>query len=391
VRLRIDGDAPVQIGEVRAVLPAAARLRRDSSAREGLYIYDAAGAQIGYALRTSPRADHIVGYRGPTDTLIVLDRDQRIVGIRIRSSDDTLSHVADVRDDEYFMTIFNGLGWSEAARLDLEEAEIEGVSGATLTSVAMAEGIVHRLSEALGQARTRSVRVGLRDVGTAATLAFALLVAFTHLRGRIWLRRSFQVWLIVYLGFVNGDLIAQALLAGWASSGLPWRIAPGLVLLVAAALVVPWSSRRQLYCGHICPHGAAQELLGRLRLPRLHLSAGLVHGLRWLPAGLLAVVLLVVMLGLPQDLADLEAFDAYLVPHAAVATICVAVVGLIASAFIPQAYCRFGCPTGAVLEFVRSHGRADRFGRGDLVAGLLVLFVALLFWQHRAIHDLLVS
>jgi thiamine biosynthesis lipoprotein ApbE len=41
---------------------------------------------------------------------------------------------------------------------------------------------------------------------------------------------------------------------------------------------------------------------------------------------------------------------------------------LAASLFISQAYCRFGCPTGALLSFVRSSGSGDRWGRRDWAA-----------------------
>ena len=59
----------------------------------------------------------------------------------------------------------------------------------------------------------------------------------------------------------------------------------------------------------------------------------------------------------------------------------VAGVGLVASCFIPQAYCRFGCPTGALLNFVRGRGPIDRFsGRDALAAGLVAVAVALNVW-----------
>jgi thiamine biosynthesis lipoprotein len=40
---------------------------------------------------------------------------------------------------------------------------------------------------------------------------------------------------------------------------------------------------------------------------------------------------------------------------------------------VPQAYCRFGCPTGALLKFVRSGGRYDHFGRRDGAAVVLLI------------------
>jgi hypothetical protein len=191
----------------------------------------------------------------------------------------------------------------------------------------------------------------------------------------------------VYVGFIAGDLVAQKLLAGWARAGIPWSTAPGLVLLVAAAFVVPWTTRKPFYCHHVCPHGAAQELISHFRPARfqLTLSAGVVRGLEYLPLGLLVLTLLVVMIALPLDLAGIEPFAAYIVRSAGWATITVAVVGLVASFFVPQAYCRFGCPTGALLNFVRARGATDHFSRRDVAALALVALAVMLNWNYLSV------
>jgi polyferredoxin len=150
---------------------------------------------------------------------------------------------------------------------------------------------------------------------------------------------------------------------------------------------VPWVSGKPFYCHHVCPHGAAQELLAQVRPKRflLTLPAGVARGLDYLPGGFLVLTLLVAMLALPLDLAGLEPFAAYIVRSAGVATLVVAGVGLAASFFVPQAYCRYGCPTGALLNFVRTRGATDRFSRRDLAALALVALAALLNWQYLSV------
>ena len=67
-------------------------------------------------------------------------------------------------------------------------------------------------------------------------------------------------------------------------------------------------------------------------------------------------------------------------PHQIIpeATITIAIVGLIASLLVPMAYCRYGCPTGAMLEFLRMNAKSDRWTRRDWVAlGLAGLALAL--------------
>ena len=218
-------------------------------------------------------------------------------------------------------------------------------------------------------------------------LVVVLLVAGVMAFGpATWRHRwkiPYQLALIGYVGLVSGDLIAQSLLVGWARNGIPWQTAAGLALLVGAALVVPWVSRRPFYCHHLCPHGAAQELIGRIRPKRwtFTLRADLTRALGFLPAALLVLTLVIALTGVPFELAGLEPFDAYLWRTAGRATLIVAGVGLVASCFIPQAYCRFGCPTGALLNFVRGRGPIDRFsGRDALAAALVAVAVALNVW-----------
>ena len=375
---------------MRAIYPQAAELRPDSGERAGMFVWDGQGHELGYALRTSPITDDVIGYRGWTDTLIAFDPALHVVGVRLRSSQDTQEHAEDVSRDRYFLKTWNGKSWDQIARKTPEEAGIEGVSGATMTSMAMAEGIMRRLRSAdvALAIRPPPVRFTWVDGGLVAIIVIAIVLAFTGTHGRPWLRRGFQVLVIGYVGFAAGAPLAQSLFAGWAQYGAPWRSAPALVLLAAAALAVPWTTRKPLYCHHLCPHGAAQELLGRIapRRWRMALPKSFAAGLRWLPPLLLVVVLVVTILGLPMDLAHLEPFDAYSLRVAGVATISIAVSGLVASLFVPMAYCRYGCPTGALLEFVRAHGSTDHFGRRDVAALLLVALAGLLSWKYQALH-----
>lgn len=338
---------------------------------------------IGYASRTSPAADAIMGYQGPTDTLVLFDADKRVKRIAVRRSYDNEEYVDYVREDGYFPKLFNGKTIEDLSTLDLAKEQVEGVSGATMTSVAMAEGLVRFAQQSVAQsreARKPAMAIMPRDIGTAIVVALALLIAFTPLRRMRALRVVFQLVLIVYLGFINGDMLSQAVVVGWAQSQVPWRIAPGMVLLVAGALAVPLLTRKQTYCHHMCPHGALQELV-RKRLPwSIKLPKRIVRLLRLIPIALLAWVLAVAMLHLPFSVVNIEPFDAWVFTVAGWATITVAIVGLVASLFVPMAYCRFGCPTGVMLNFLRFSGTSDGFGRRDMVAaGLLIAAVAMHF------------
>ncbi len=395
VRMRVESLRPLTFAEVQPLFPSAVRLEIDESDRGGWHVLGADGAKLGYVLQTAPVSDSIVGYRGWTNTLIAFDPALHVVGVRIRASQDTVEHVSDIRKDRSFLKTWNGRSWDEVAGRTPQEEGIEGVSGASMTSLALADGIVRRLRAADRAAKIAPIpfRFGVRDVGLALVVIAGTVLAFTGTHGRPWLRRAFQILVIGYVGFMNADLLAQTLIVGWAQNGVPWRTAPGLVLMLAAALIVPWSAGKPLYCQHLCPHGHAQELLARIapKRWRIALPKNFAAGLRWLPLLTLAMILGVVMLVLPHDLAAFEPFDAYAIRSAGWATIAIAIIGLVAACFVPMAYCHYGCPTGALLNFIRGHGPEDRFGRREIAALCLVLLAFVLSRLDVHFHDWLRS
>ena len=78
------------------------------------------------------------------------------------------------------------------------------------------------------------------------------------------------------------------------------------------------------------------------------------------------------------SLVDIEPFDAWVYSIAGWPTITVALLGLAASLFIPMAYCKYGCPTGALLEFLRWNSKSDRWSPRDSAATALAALALIL-------------
>ncbi len=397
VARRLAGDRPLAVSlkfpepptlaTTQEIFPAAARLEVDPENAANWQVLDDSGEPVGRLLRTAFAAENVIGYQGPTEAYIGLDETGTVVGFSLGRSYDNEPYVGYVRDEPYYLDVLKGRTLAGVAEVDLGEEGIEGVSGATMTSMAVARGLVATAKDAAAEPELAAPdheaepawRPTTRDVGTTVVVVLGVVVAFTSLRGVGWVRVAFQLVVVGYLGLVNGDLVSQASLVGWARYGVPWRTSAGLVLLTAAALVLPVVTKRNVYCSHLCPHGAAQQWL-RSRLPwRVHLSRRVSFLLELLPALLLGWVVLVAVTGWSYSLVDVEPFDAYLFRVAGWPTIVIAVVGLVASLFVPMAYCRFGCPTGALLGFLRRHARGDRLGLRDAFAvACLLLAVGLL-------------
>ncbi len=350
---------------------------------------DATGNGLGNLWRASPIADNNVGYQGPTDLLIAVDANELVTGIAIGESYDNDPYVGYVRDDTYFRNLFNGRSPEALAAIDT--GIVEGVSGATMTSQAAARSLQQTAQAFVDQRKAShgeptsfetaasatsefqpSALLTLRNLSTVAITCFGIVIGLTHLRGRRWLRVAFQGVLIGWLGLMNGDMVSQALLLGWAQSGIPWKNAFGLTFLSIAAFAVPIATGRNVYCSHLCPHGAVQQLLRNRISWQLKLSPAARRWLSRIPGLLIGWVVTIGMLRLSFSAVDIEPFDAWLWSIAGIGTIAIATTGLIASLFIPMAYCRYGCPTGAVLNYV-SHSSGKTFNRRDLTAATLLL------------------
>jgi len=390
IRKRLGGEPPnlkfpreVALEEVYGWFPQAAALQSNSA---GLTVTDRAGNRLGTVVRTSPWSDTVNGYQGPTEALLAFDADRKLLGIRLRDSYDNEPYVGYVRDDDDFLNSLNGKSIAELAQLDLAEEQVEGVSGATMTSMAVAEGLIPTARAVLNSNRSQHQQKSAslstqwsprgRDLGTLLVLFAGSAIGFSRLRAWRSLRIIYLCGVVLYLGFLNGDMLSQAFLIGAARNGLPWRSACGVTLLSVSALLIPIVSKKQIYCHHICPHGALQQLLkGRLAAPR-SLPRVLDRLGSVLPLSLLLLTVLAGMFAWPVNPASIEPFDAYLFRVAGWGTLSVAIAGLIVAAFVPMAYCRYGCPTGSLLSFLRLNAHSDRWNRRDTCA-LVLMSVAM--------------
>ena len=252
---------PIQLEEVIKYFKTASELVPSTTHPSLVEVHDNNGTVLGKVGRTSPYSDQIIGYQGPVDTLLAFDQNSSLQGMRIRSSFENQPYADYPNDDAYFESLFTGKTIAELADMNLTEEEVEGVSGATMTSIAMAEGIVKtagdwdRVSVSVKDSAKPLIYWKARDYGSLGVILFAGFVAFTRRGKTKFFRITLQILLVCYLGLVNGDILSQALFAGWAQNGIPWQRAPILALLSLAALIIPMATGKSFYCHQLCPHG----------------------------------------------------------------------------------------------------------------------------------------
>ena len=377
------------LADLRLIFPDAVEIAADPGDPAVIRVLAADAIPLGWALRTSPAADRVIGYQGPTDAVVGFDPAGQVAGVAVLASYDNEPYVGYVRDDAAFRGVYRGMTLEELAGIDPRHTGVEGVSGATMTSQAVAQGIVQaaRAHAAPAAARSGSATFAklLQGIdgpqwGALGVIATGIVTAFTRLRGTWFGRLALPIAVLAYLGFGAGALLSQAQLWGWAQAGVA-RGAVVLIALTLAAIVLPITTRRNVYCAHLCAHGAAQQLLVRFVRPKRSFPEWLKPVLVGLPWALLAVAILTALLHWPLNLIDLEPFDAYLPAVAGMTALILFAASLVASSFVPMAYCRHGCPTGALLDHLRLHRRANRLTwRDGVLFGCLAVAAAVHWW-----------
>lgn len=404
-------DRPLNLADARKVFPGSGAMDGDPVA---VVFGDASDAdsRLGTLVRTGAFVDDEIGYQGPTEMLLGFDVDGVLVQMSVRQSFDNEPYVGYVPQEASFWKSFTGKTISDLASMDMQDAGIEGVSGATMTSMSIAH-CLPRVAETIqaagngGEPKSNDpsgfedarvfdvwtkpvassgwsgwIEGGVRQIqwSVGDTITLGLLLALAVLSWtRQFRRRTVRwIWLVVVvigLGAWTGNLVSLALIAGWATSGASWYLAVGLVALVAVALIVPPTRRGNPYCNHLCPHGAVQQLIRPgSRSRRKWTSPVLTRPwLARLPAATLAVAYLVLLVRPQSDVSVFEPFHAYLWSIASSTAIAFAIATLVGSAFVPMGYCRLGCPTGRLLEHIRLKTSSARWTRFD--GGVLILLL----------------
>ena len=255
--------------------------------------------------------------------------------------------------------------------------EVDAVSGATFSSKAiianMQRGLAYAKQHgqwgedgsagALGTSASPIVGGEDGSVGALETSAPPIVALIVVLLGAVVPlfynnRRLHLVQLavnVVVLGLWTGTFVSYTLFlrifaGGVSLSAIGAFAAPLLMLIVA--LIYPLAGRSGHYCANICPFGSAQELAGKLSRRKLRITPRVLKLLSVLRNLLWGVLMALLLTGTCTAWIDYELFTAFLYSSASVWVIVLAALFLVLSVWVPRPYCRFVCPTGALVKSV---------------------------------------
>jgi NosR/NirI family nitrous oxide reductase transcriptional regulator len=338
----------------------------------GAYRVGKAGSTMGTVLRSSRMGVSARGFNGISDVIVNLSTDGgSVLGIGFLGSRDNVPYIDDVREELKYTDGFAGKSVAEVMASNPEEAEYLFVSGASVTTYAVIDTVL----EMLRRHHAEELKQGFPWKTSLALVWIALGVVLSFGRAG-WKTKARLPYAVISVGagVTLGWMLSQDQLLGWGADGVDPKGALPLLVLTAVAMMVPAFTGKNIYCTRICPHGAAQTLAGaafkkRFSLPRR--AHAIMERVPWLT---LVVIWALAFLASGVPLAYFEPFETWSSGFVALVPATIFTVGLIAAFFLPQAYCHYGCPTGALLKFL-THA-PGRWTLKDSVAGLLLLAAA---------------
>lgn len=295
------------------------------------------------------------GYGGPLTIAVAINPSGKTIGAVIVAHKETPSWIKLVQKHELLGSMV-GKMYTDPFEIG---HDLDGVTGATTTSKAMAEAVL-RGSRAAAQhmnlpvkpPKTPKIIFGIPEITLLALFGIGFIA---HRRNFGYIKKIRWVSMLtgmIVLGFIyNSPLtlvyITKLTLGYWPR----WQTNLYWYFLVGGILFIFIFYNRNAYCEWFCPFGAAQECMGviggcGLPKPRNH------NAMRNLPRML---ALMAILIGIYFRSPGLSNYELYGTFFGLVGTsIQFAALGLvlIAAMFIRRPWCNYLCPIRPVLEII---------------------------------------
>ena len=333
-----------------------------------------------FVVNTKPLAKDVQGYGGPVPLKIHI-KDGRVAAVEAEPN---------AESPDFFNRAKELLNhWQNKSVDEALAEEVDAVSGATFSSRAIIANMQRGLAYAkqhgqwgedgsvgalgtsappieggsVGALETSAPPIVGSSVGALETSAPPIVALIVVLLGAVVPlfynnRRLHLVQLavnVVVLGLWTGTFVSYTLFlrifAGGVSLSTIGALAAPLLMLIVA-LIYPLAGRSGHYCANICPFGSAQELAGKLSRRKLRITPRVLKLLSVLRNLLWGVLMALLLTGTCTAWIDYELFTAFLYSSASVWVIVLAALFLVLSVWVPRPYCRFVCPTGALIKSV---------------------------------------
>ncbi|MHC4657658.1 MAG: 4Fe-4S binding protein [Planctomycetota bacterium] len=256
-------------------------------------------------------------------------------------------------------------------------ADVDAVTGATVSSEAILLALEQSGREFATQVLGRTLQPGMQEKARQASyipdtagrylIAACVLTLIVIYRGGFWSRLAVLCFNLVAGGLILNAQYSTEQIATVLSLHTPAIALSGAFLLVVGVplLVVIFGN---IYCGYICPFGAAQELLGYM-LPRRFrqpVSTEKMQKARFVKYAVLLVLIVVFFLSRNRTTLAADPLISifnfrFTIYDFQLAMLSIEAIALVGSIFYTRFWCRYLCPVGALLSLLNNVAVLKRY------------------------------
>ncbi len=334
-------------------LPGAARFEKISGEKWAAYRSNSANDLAGYVAIGESN-----GYGGPLKMAVAVDLTGKVLGVAVVETKETPSFFERVMTSDLLESMI-GKSYSDLFKLGMD---VDGVSGATYTSRAIADSVLMgsrdiaqaELGLPVAPAASPAIKFGFPEIALIALFATGYIghqERFKYKKAARWV--SMLVGLGVLGFWYNSPLtityINKFLLGYWPL----WQTNLYWYFLIGGIIFVFTLDNKNPYCEWFCPFGAAQECMGLIGGAKVRSAGRYKEALVWLQRGLAWLAIILALLFRNPGMSSYEVFGTLfgLVGNA-FQFILLGIV-ILASLFIRRPWCAYLCPLRPVTDFIR--------------------------------------
>lgn len=295
---------------------------------------------------------NIRGYAGEINVGIFIDEDGYIKRVEHIGSKETQSYLSDIKNAGFYDQF-------KKVSITKGEQQIDAVSGATLTSEAIAKTVAQLITEGtpypisnyseIDEVNFFSLEAILNNTWIIHILVIFLMFAFAM---QHWIKKSKKTILIlsglsvVYLGFfLNNSFTYISFIHPFVGTSVSSLVGLYSLFVLLGAI---WG--KNTYCKYVCPFGNIQRLI--MKTNPLKTNQKFFISSKWIKrirAAIAIVLLTGVLLGL-RNWSNFELFPDLFGLSVLSVWFVVAVITVLLTMIYPMIWCRLLCPTGSLLD-----------------------------------------
>lgn len=252
-----------------------------------------------------------VGYQSTIETMTAIDEQGKIIGVEVINENETPAFFEKIetarfvnRFDDLIVTepiyVGNAKGYPGSTEDYSMDNKVDAVSGATISSVAIAKSVNDGTTFIAGAYFNETVESPFYEFSFGLQeIALLLIFVIAALSMKVKAINKYRKWILLYsvvvIGFYLNQFVTFGMLFSFMNGSWPAINKLTWYILLFGTLGLILVSGKNLYCSWICPFGAAQEVILRFGgLKQIKLNPKLVKVFRLIPPTLAYVALMIV-------------------------------------------------------------------------------------------------